>query len=283
MLFDRLIGKASPETGLRRAIALIEKERFAEALPHLARMAEAGSAEAAYFIGKLYLQGGGVPFSRTEGARWLERAALDGHVEAQSLLAALLFQGLGPQSRESGDAAARLFSHDSTAKPDFEAALKWARLAADAGSPDGQALLAYILTYGPPPLRDLIQAREWYRRSAAAGCAQGQLGYALSLAGDPNRAVHRDEVVENMRAAAAAEIPTAVFMLGVLTEGGISGPHDPGAAAELYRKAAELGHRGAQIKWGTLLIEGTVVARDLVLGETWLRRAALAGDVRAAE
>ncbi|MHC2463486.1 tetratricopeptide repeat protein [Bradyrhizobium embrapense] len=284
MLFDRLIGKASPEAGLRRAIALIEKERFAEALPHLARMAEAGSAEAAYHIGRLYLQGAGVPYSRTEGARWLERSALNGNVEAQSLLASLLLQGLGSQAREDrGDAAARLFSQDSTSKPDFDAALRWAHMAADAGSPDGQALLAYILTYGPPPLRDQIQAREWYSRSASAGCAQGQLGYALSLAGDPNRAAHRDEIVENMKAAAAAEIPTAVFMLGVLTEGGISGKHDPTATAELYRKAAELGHRGAQIKWGTMLIEGTVVARDLVLGETWLRRAALAGDARAAE
>ena len=35
------------------------------------------------------------------------------------------------------------------AEPDFKSAMKWARQAADAGSASGQALLAYILTYGP--------------------------------------------------------------------------------------------------------------------------------------
>src|SRR4051794_41761724 len=98
MLFDRLIGKASPEAALRRAIALLEKERFADALPLLARAAEAGNAEAEYHIGKLYLQGGGVPYSQAEGARWLERAGWHGNVEAQSLLAAVLLQAIGRAS-----------------------------------------------------------------------------------------------------------------------------------------------------------------------------------------
>ena len=46
MLLDRLIGRASPSAALRRAVALIEKERFSEALPLLARAAEAGLPEA---------------------------------------------------------------------------------------------------------------------------------------------------------------------------------------------------------------------------------------------
>ena len=60
--------------------------------------------------------------------------------------------------------------------------LRWARKAAEGGSADGQAVLGYILTSGPETMRDLDEAHHWYERSAAAGCPQGALGFALSLA-----------------------------------------------------------------------------------------------------
>src|SRR5690349_22325900 len=111
MLLDRLIGKASPAAALRRAAALIEKEHYAEALPLMARAAEAGLPDAEYQIGRLYLQGSGVPYSQSEGVRWLERAGLHGHLEAQCLLAAILVQGLAAVSEIShGEGASRLFS-----------------------------------------------------------------------------------------------------------------------------------------------------------------------------
>jgi hypothetical protein len=39
--------------------------------------------------------------------------------------------------------------------------MKWAHQAAVADSAKGQALLAYILTYGPQSMRDLEQAHRW--------------------------------------------------------------------------------------------------------------------------
>ena len=53
-------------------------------------------------------------------------------------------------------------------------------------------------------------------------------------------------------------------------------------AADLFRDAAEKGHRAAQVSWGLKLIEGRDVEQDLVAGESWLRRAAHAGDYEAA-
>jgi uncharacterized protein len=52
---------------------------------------------------------------------------------------------------------ARLFV---LAEPDFDSALKWDCQAAEAGLAKGQALLAYILTYGPVPMRDLEAAHQ---------------------------------------------------------------------------------------------------------------------------
>ena len=67
-----------------------------------------------------------------------------------------------------------------------------------------------------------------------------------------------------------------------MTESGAGVERDLGLATEYYRKAAEKGHRSAQLKWGLALIEGRHVQQDLVTGELWLRRAALAGNSRAA-
>jgi TPR repeat protein len=90
------------------------------------------------------------------------------------LLAAILVQGLASSSgigREEG--ASRLFSElarqSNAPNPDFAAAFKWARMVAESGSPDGQALLGYILSFGPDQLRHEDEARGWYQRSAEGG------------------------------------------------------------------------------------------------------------------
>jgi TPR repeat protein len=92
----------------------------------------------------------------------------------------------------------------------------------------------------------------------------------------------RHEVAEHLRQAAEAELPTAIYLLAVLTEQGVGVTRDPAVAARLYGHAAERGQRSAQLRWGLALMEGRDVVQDLVLGESWLRRAALAGDPDAA-
>src|SRR5258705_1944267 len=102
MFVDRLIALASPAAALRQAIRLIEQERGTEAFPLLTRAAKAGMPEAEYRIARAYIEGAGVPRSQTEGARWLQRAASHGFVEAQTLLAAPCVRGLGPTGGSPG-------------------------------------------------------------------------------------------------------------------------------------------------------------------------------------
>src|SRR5260370_1871129 len=284
VVLDRLITRISPGAALRRAIRHCAEGRPADAFRLLTRSANAGMVDANYRIGLLYLQVSGVPPSRVEAARWLERAAGEGHAEAQSLLADFNVHGLRRVGHPgmAGIRAARLFTADEPTDPDFQSALRWARRAADAGWPKGQAMLAYILTCGPEEMRDLEAAHRWYERSAAAGCPEGCLGYALSLAPRTNDEDGRREVAMHLRAAADAELPSAIYLLGVLTEQGVGVARDPEVAAQLCRHAAERGQRSAQLRWGLVLIEGRSGAQDLVEGESWLRRAALAGDADAA-
>src|SRR5262249_28578650 len=154
------------------------------------RAAGAGIAEAEYRVGRCYLEGSGVPVSLAESVRWLERAAAQDHVEAQWLLAALHVHGSGTSGNRqaiAGESAVTcLLSVRQALTPDFAAAEKWARRSAEHGSADGQAVLAYILTCGPESMRNLEDAHRWYQCAAEAGCPQGALGYALSLARSAN-------------------------------------------------------------------------------------------------
>ena len=89
-----------------------------------------------------------------------------------------------------------LFGGQTMAEPDYPAAAKWARRAAEAGSAEGQAVLGFILTSGPENLRNVEEGDRWYEKSAAGGCPQGQLGYALVLARDTSRPRHPGEAAQ---------------------------------------------------------------------------------------
>jgi TPR repeat protein len=286
MAFRRWLSRFSTEARqMRRASRLLAAGDAIRALRVLMRAADRGSAEANLRVARAYLDGRGVPANATEGMRWLERAARLDHVPAQALLAALLLRGLGAAPRERS--TAEIF-HDrarpdpvAAPEPSFEHAVAWARKASSAGSPDAQAVLAYILTSGPDEYRDLEQAHELYRKAAEAGSAQGALGHAIALAGrNPDLDGQRD-IARWLEIAAKAGLPTAYYLLGEAHERGIAGVQDLTAAVENYRLAAEQGHRSAQAKYGLALLLGRGTEKETVSGESWLRRAALAGDAEA--
>src|SRR5215813_8138356 len=114
---------------LRLGLRLIERGAGAKGLRHLARAARRDCLEAHYLLGRCYLEGRAVPHSRTEAMRWLERAAQRGHAQAQFLVAALYAQGVGYETGASSTIAS-LFADGMDVDPDYEAALMWARRAA---------------------------------------------------------------------------------------------------------------------------------------------------------
>jgi TPR repeat protein/tetratricopeptide (TPR) repeat protein len=279
---ERVQVALSPSAALRRGAALITAGKPERAFRLYARASRSGLAEAEYRIGRCYIEGAGVPPSRIEGIRWLEQAANRGHIEAQSLLAAICLHGGVCQSAPPAHGTASLFGVTETTDPDYGAAMRWARMAAGNGSGEAQAVLAFILTSGPQDMRNLDEADFWYERSAAAGCPQGHLGHALALTRKGGGEEVQREVIANLRKSAEAELPTALYLLGVVSEHGLGAARDQAAAAEFYRRAAQKGHRTSQLRWGLALMHGDGVDTNCSEGETWLRRAASAGDPEAA-
>src|SRR5258708_38938792 len=160
--------------------------------------------------------------------------------------------------------------------------MRQARMAAEAGSGEAQAVLAFILSSGPQDIRDLDEADLWYECSAAAGYPQGMLGHALALNRKGGGEAVQREVAVQLGKAAEAGLPAALYLLGVMSERGPGVTRNESAAAEFYRRAAEKGDRSGQARGGKALMHGIGVDAKRSEGESWRRRAALAGDPEAA-
>ncbi len=267
------------KSALKRAERQLAKGNQSAAFQSFGRAAKAGDIEAQYRVGRAYLDGTGVPMSAREAANWFEKAASRGHPDAQARLAAILMQGLLQGAPPGGSS---LFQVAAVPGPDFKAAAMWARRAADSGSPDGMAILATILSSGPEDLRDPAAALDLYRQAAEGDSNQGRLGLALALVRNEPTRVAQEEAARHMEKAAAAGLPMALYLYGVMFDFAIGVEKDEAKAVQFYRKSAEVGVRPGQARYGLALMEGRATKQDRTSGESWLRRAALAGDAEAA-
>jgi uncharacterized protein len=285
-MIRRLLPKAvrarlgSTRAAIGRATKLAEEGRNVPAFQIYASAARRGDAEAQFRVGCCYLEGKGVPVSRVEAIRWLERAALQRHLDAKLFLATLMLQGFGasPESAvATGRPAAGLFHPDAMPR-DFTAAAKWARHAALRGSPEGQAIFAYILSNGPDSLRNQEEAHLWYERAAAGGSANGKFGYALSLAQRSSSPVDREKIAELVRGAAEAGHVVAARTLGQLYLNGDGVVRNPDEAARWLSISAAGGDRQAQANLANLLLAGAGTPESLATARRWFTDAAIAGD-----
>jgi uncharacterized protein len=246
----------------------VSQNAHTRAFALFAKAAKAGLPMAQYRLGHCYLMGQGIPASITEAIRWFQRAARSGDPLACLRLAELALQGVG-ETTDSG-----LFG-GGVAEPDFTTAEHWCHRAIAAGSLEAKALLGFILADGPAG--DRAAARQMYQEAAAAGSPRGQLGLALLLlsSGTPIDATHARVL---LRQAATANIAAAHHILGMLAESDSDFP----LAIDHYRQAADGGHLQAQVRYAFALLEGRGTPANSFRAETWLRKAALAGDAQAA-
>ena len=114
-------------------------------------LAEAGDADAAFNLGQAYRLGRGVQISLAAAQTWLERAARKDHLDAQTTLGLLLFNG---GNRVSG--------------------LRWLKGAAEKGEPRALLIYGTALFNGDGVVRDPVLAYAYVSRAAAQGLAPAQ-------------------------------------------------------------------------------------------------------------
>jgi cell division septation protein DedD len=143
-----LIATATPLSAqsVRAGIEAWQQSDYAGAVAIWRPLAEKGDSDAQFNLGQAYRLGRGVPTNLSAAKTWFERAASQGHVDAQTTLGLLLFQ--------NGDQAE---------------GLSWLKKAAEQGEP--RALLVYgtALVNGDTVTQDRVLGYAYVSRAAAQG------------------------------------------------------------------------------------------------------------------
>jgi len=145
-----LIASAAPLSAqsVKAGIDAWQKADYAGAVAIWRPLAEKGDADAEFNLGQAYRLGHGVPTNLAAAKTWFERAAAQGHVDAQTTLGLLLF--------ENGDQAE---------------ALKWLKQAADHDEPRAQLVYGTALVNGDSVTQDPALGYAYVSRAAAQGLA----------------------------------------------------------------------------------------------------------------
>lgn len=136
---------------LRDGMTAWGKRDFKTAIRVFQPLADGGSAEAQYAIGRLHAIGAGFKKDNKVAVTWFAMAARQGHIEAQTALAEKYLSGTNGLTQ------------------DFAAAATWFRKAADHGVAESQFKLGQLYAEGRGVPRNFVAAHMWFNLAAAQG------------------------------------------------------------------------------------------------------------------
>ena len=201
------------------------REDYIEAVWWYRKAAEQGHEDAQCRLGDLYCFGLGVSRDYTAAAEWYRRAAEQGHREAQGMLGGLYRMGKG------------------VAQDDGEAT-EWFRRAANQGHEDAQYLLGWQHEEEREVEEDGAETRESSQKTVRQANGQSQCRLAFLYL----RRLVTVSSYYNHQVGSVVEkgCEGANYRLGGIYRRGLLVAKDHSEATEWYRRAAELGHAGAQ-------------------------------------
>lgn len=170
---------------------------YATALAELEPAANAGDAQAQYYLGVLYDHGEGVVRNYKTATGWYEKAALQGNRDAQFNLGMIYHDGAGV----AGD--------PGSVAQDQAAAAHWLGMAADKQHPMASYLMCQLVDEGQVVERDLDRALELCRIGADSGIAGAQFNTGLLLAERSNEIATWQEAYTWFLLAKRADYPGA--------------------------------------------------------------------------
>jgi uncharacterized protein len=136
-----------------QALAQALSGDLARTAPLVQAAAEVGLAEGQVRLGRMLLEGEGLPKDQSAAFRWFYAAAQQDNVEAWNMLGRCFENGWGVQ-------------------PDFAQAAHWFARAAGAGEPWAQYNLGHLYLNGQGVARDPQAAVAWYRAASGQGHAR---------------------------------------------------------------------------------------------------------------
>ena len=270
----------------------------AEAVRWFRTAAEKDDPDGALNLGWMIGHGRGTARDFAQERRWYWRAAALGSTAAHDAIGTVYWFGEPDLPADRAVAAIHfrvaakaanvhamfMLGVEAETRPDATAeALSWYRKAADAGWPDATLRLAEAHRDGALGLpRDDAQALKLFEGLSEAGNAVALANVAQFL--ESGRATVRDPAaaLSWWRKAADKGLPGAQLRLGIAYQSADLGlGRDDVEAVRWYRLAAERDDPGAQINLGAMLLEGLGTPQDGAEAVKWLQRAAARGHLVA--
>lgn len=185
-----LIASAPAHADVKAGVDAWQRGEFSAAIREWRPLADRGDPDAQFNMGQAYKLGRGAPADLKIAQSWYQKAAAQGHEQAQANLGLILFQ--------SGSRAA---------------AMPWIRKAADRGDARAQYVLGTALYNGDLAGKDWPRAYALMTRAAAQGLPQAadslvQLDRHLPLA-DRQKGIALARQMQRGGARMAAAVPTA--------------------------------------------------------------------------
>jgi len=158
--------------------------------------------------------------------------------------------------------------------PDYTAAAKYYRRAADCGYIAAQYNLAYLYENGLGVKQDFAEAAAWYRKAADQGDPESQNNLGVLYTTGKGVPLDLTEAVRLYGLAAAQEDLEGTSNLASMYLQGRGVGRDTARAFQLFTNAAQHGYSVAQNNLALMYANGESVKRDYVKAYAWLDIAA---------
>ena len=278
---------------LQAGLRACETRDYETALDEFLSSAQAGDADAQYYLGMMHDDALGVPENHEIAVHWYALAARQDHAEAQFSLAYCAPTRKRPSWTTSAPCSgtnelrqghhaqfnlALMYNAGEGVDRNDERASHWYKQAALHGHTGAQHNLAFRYEQGKGVAKDVQAALRWFEEAAVQGHAGAQ--YSLALRYDDGDGVAQDveRAVYWYSKAAAQGHAWAQNNLGIAYDNGAGIALDHEQAAHWYERSADQGNASAQYNLARLYDRGEGVAEDREKAAYWYEQAAQGGD-----
>lgn len=210
-------------------------------------------------------------------AYWYGRGVVQDYAEAVKWFRLAAEAGDSEAQRGLGNA----YWSGNGVEQDYRQAVEWYRRSSELGNRTATTSLGTAYHLGRGVKTDFAKAVEWYRSAAEAGDSWGM--HRLGIAYYYGHGVEKDlfESVKWNRLAAAAGLKEAQTFLGFAYTHGHGAEQNYAVGNKLYHLAAENGDAIAQRLLGSAHYYGRGVEQDYITGLMWWSVSASLGDSRS--
>lgn len=219
---DKALDTDDPAVYFIHGSILLQKKEYASAASYIIAAAEAGDADAQYYLGCMYYDGTGVAKNLQSAAAWLYKSAASGNADAMFLLALMYRDGEGVSKdlaqyanymkaaaeNGTGDNASEYFIgmcyYDGTGvQQDYHEAAKWFKRATNKNISEAFTMLGECYYYGRGVRQNYVTAAEMLKvavdtKKDPGGRAAGLLSkiYRKGVDGIPQDFDYADQLVK---------------------------------------------------------------------------------------